>query len=689
MLSKLPPPLSAQKIDHTHTLHGHSRQDPYHWLRNPVHPKPVKDKNILEYLNNENAYTDAAFSQWEGDIETIFKELKGRIKQDDSSEPYQDGDYWYYTRFDSGAQYPIYCRKKGHLDAAEEIILDIPHLAKGHDYYQVSTICFSNNHRYVAYAVDTNGSERFTLYFKDLMNPNATFPQIENIMGEVIWSANDDFVFYTPIEETWRTEKVYRHPLGGDSKNDTLVFHEQDRTFQLNLSQTQDRSHVLILSQGHEENEINLISTTNPLAEPFCFKPRKRRVEYDLEHWGNHWVSVIHDDQHLNGRLVLTSDTDSTDSQEVLPHNERFYHTQLLAFSKHLVITGREDGLPVIYIMDPHGGMKKIPFKEAAYDVSIRANAMYDTSTLRVAYSSLATPASVIDIDLNTFEFDVKKTQEIPSGFNPTDYVVERHMATSHDGTHVPISLIYKKGIHMPAPLVLYGYGSYGYSMPVSFRESRFSLIDRGVIYAISHVRGGSEMGKKWYEDGKYLKKKNTFLDFISTAHHLINQGLTAKGKIGIWGGSAGGMLIGATINMAPELFGAAIADVPFVDVMTTMLDTTLPLTEPELKEWGNPNDPEYYHYMLSYSPYDNVTDQAYPHMFVNAGLTDPRVTYWEPAKWVAKLRDVKTRTQDEHMLFLKTEMGKGHFGASGRFDSLKEIAQMQVFILKALGVNL
>jgi oligopeptidase B len=567
--------------------------------------------------------------------------------------------------------------------------LDIPHLAEGHEYYQVSTIRFSNNHRFIAYAVDTNGSERFTLHFKDLMNPQATFPQIENVMADVVWSANDDYVFYTPIEETWRTEKVYRHSFGGDPLKDTLVFHEKDRTFQLSLCETQDRSHVLIVSHGHEENEINLIPTTDPLAAPFCFKPRQPRVEYSLERWKGQWVAVIHDDHHFNGRLMVVSDSDLTDMREVLPHNKRFYHTELLAFSNHLIIKGREDGLPAIYMMNPHREMSKIPFKEAAYDVTISTNALYDTSTLRVAYSSLATPASVIDIDLDTFEFDVKKVQEIPSGFTPSEYAVERHMATSHDGTHVPISLVYKKDTVMPAPLVLYGYGSYGFSMPVSFHEGRFSLIDRGVIYAIAHVRGGSEMGKKWYEDGKYLKKKNTFLDFISAARYLIDQGLTTRGKIVIWGGSAGGMLIGSVINMAPELFGAAIADVPFVDVMTTMLDTTLPLTEPELKEWGNPHDPEYYEYMLSYSPYDNVTDQAYPHLFVNAGLNDPRVTYWEPAKWVAKLRDVKMRTQDGNMLFLKTEMGKGHSGSSGRFDYLKELAQMQVFMLKALGVNL
>ncbi|OJV45189.1 MAG: hypothetical protein BGO28_00085 [Alphaproteobacteria bacterium 43-37] len=689
MTFRLPPPPLAQKIDHTHMLHGKSRQDPYHWLRNQTYPKPVEDKAILDYLNQENSYTQAAFDGWEKDIETIFEEQKGRIKQDDSSPPYQDGEYWYYRRFEAGAQYPLICRKRGSLNAPEEVILDIPQLASGHEYFKVSTVSVSNNHRYVAYAIDINGSERFTLYFKDLTNPKATFSHIDNVMGNAIWSANDDYVFYAPIEETWRTEKVYRHALGGDPKKDVLVFHEKDRTFQLNIAETQDRSHVLIVSHGHEENEINLIPTTDPIAQPVCFRPRQNRVEYNLEHWGNNWAMVIHDDQHLNGRLVFINDKDTTRlEEEVLPHNENFYITGLLAFSKHLIIEGREAGLPVIYVMDPNRDIKKVPFKEAAYDVSLATNATYDTAILRVAYSSLATPTSVIDINLNTFVFDVKKVQEIPSGFNPSDYVVERHMAKSHDGVEVPISLVYKKGIKMPAPLLLYGYGSYGFSMPVSFKESRFSLIDRGVIYAIAHIRGGSEMSKKWYEDGKYLKKKNTFLDFISAAQYLIAEELTTKGKIGIWGGSAGGMLIGASINMAPDLFGAAIADVPFVDVMTTMLDTSLPLTEPELKEWGNPNDPKYYDYMLSYSPYDNVTDQTYPHLFVNAGLNDPRVTYWEPAKWVAKLRDVKTRTQDGHMLFLKTEMGMGHSGASGRFDYLKEIAQMQVFILKALGVD-
>jgi oligopeptidase B len=684
----LPNPPLAEQIPYAHKAHGHERSDPYAWLRNATYPEPVTDPKILAYIEAENAYTAVYEKTLEPLTQTIFEELKGRMKENDASVPYQDGAYWYYSRFEAGSQYPLYCRKKGTLDAPEEIILDVPALAQGHDYYKVGALSLNPDHRLLAYSVDTNGSERFTLFIKDLTDASATFETIPHIMGGAVWDKTGQHIFYTHVDENWRYNKVFRHVLGQSADQDTLIYEESDIGYFVSVSETQDGNYILINSHGHEENEIYAINSAHPLDTPQRLRRRQNRVEYDVEHWQGTWVTVINDTG-PNGRLIQIPIGHFDQATELLTHSAERYLMGVVAFKDRLVLTGREAGLPAIFTYTPAAGISKLTFEDAAYEVALGTNAQYDTQTLRLGYSAMGKPLRVMDYDFASGTYAVKKIQEIPSGFDPDLYVTERLLATARDGVQVPISLIYRKGLREkgPAPLLLYGYGSYGYSMPASFSSSRFSLIDRGVIYAIAHIRGGSEMGKEWYENGKFLNKKNTFNDFVDAAKHLIQTGHTQAGKIAIWGGSAGGLLMGASLNQAPELYASVIAEVPFVDTLTTMLDTSLPLTVPEYKEWGNPQEKIYYDDILSYSPYDNVVARHYPAIFAHAGLNDPRVTYWEAAKWVAKLRAAKAEAGCEALLLLKTDMDKGHGAASGRYDSLRELAEKQAFVLDCFGM--
>ncbi len=686
--SVFPQPPMADAVTFSHETHGHKRSDPYAWLRNPGYPEPVDDPKIMAYLEAENAYTKAYEDTLVPLTQTIFEELKGRMKENDASAPYQDGPYWYYSKFEEGSQYPIYCRKKGTLAAPEEIILNVPTLAQGHDYFKVGDLSISSDHRLLAYSVDTNGSERFTLFIHDLSNPQAIFETIPNVFGSVVWDHSSQYIFYTYVDDSWRYNKIYRHVLGQKADQDTLVYEEQDIGYFVSVSQTQDERYILINSHGHEENEIYALPKATPLAPLTLLRKRQPKVEYDVDHWNNGWVGVINDTG-PNGRLIQTSADHFDQDHELVAHSNERYLVGVVAFKDRLVLTGREAGLPAVFTYTDQTGLQKLTFEDAAYEVALGTNAQYEASTLRLGYSAMGKPLRVMDYDFTSQTYDVKKIQEIPSGFDPNLYVTERVFSTSRDGTKVPISLIYRKGArdHGPAPLLLYGYGSYGYSMPASFSSSRLSLLDRGVIYAIAHIRGGSEMGKKWYEDGKFLNKKNTFNDFVDVAHHLIHMGYTQAGKIAIWGGSAGGLLMGAAVNQAPELYASVIAEVPFVDTLTTMLDTSLPLTVPEYKEWGNPQEKEYYEYILSYSPYDNVVACQYPAIFAHGGLNDPRVTYWESAKWVAKLRAAKKQAGCNSLLLLKTDMGKGHGGASGRYDSLQELAEKYTFVLDQFGM--
>ena len=681
------PPRAEQKA-YVHHAHGHERSDPYAWLRNGAYPAPVTDPHILGYIEAENAYTAAYEKKLEPQIEALFKELKGRVKENDASVPYEDGPYWYYTRYETGSQYPLYCRKRGSLEAPEEILLDVAALAKGKDYYKVGTLSLSPDHRLLAYSVDTNGSERFTLFIKDLQDTSVTFETIPNVFGSAVWDQAGKHLFYTHVDESWHYNKVYRHVLGQPATQDVLIYEEPESGYFVSVRKTQDENYILIHSGGHEENEIHAWPAAAPLERPQLLRKREAHVEYEVDHWQGTWVAVLND-VGPNGRLIQAPVGDFAQGTELLAHSPERYLTGVLALKDRLVLTGREKGLPALFLYTPQGGLEPLTFEDAAYEVTLGTNAQYDTPTLRLEYSALGKPLRVMDYDFKGKTYVVKKIQEIPSGFDPDLYVTERLFAPARDGVPVPISLLYRKGLREkgPAPLVLYGYGSYGYSMPANFSASRLSLLDRGIIYAIAHVRGGCEMGKQWYEDGKFLKKKNTFNDFVDVARHLVDTGHTQAGKILIWGGSAGGLLVGASLNQAPELYGGVIADVPFVDTLTTMLDTSLPLTVPEYKEWGNPQERDYYDYMLSYSPYDNIAARSYPPIFAHAGLNDPRVTYWEAAKWVARLRAAKEEAGCNSLLLLKTDMGKGHGAASGRYDSLRELAEKQAFILDCFGL--
>ena len=695
MTSSAPTPPVAKRIETTVTHHGHGRADEYAWLKDPNWQAVMKDPAVLDadiraYLEAENAFTESMLSDVAALKEALFDELKGRIKQDDSSVPAPDGPFAYYRRYETGGQHPVFCRRRRDAEDTEEILFHGDQGAVGHAFFRVGACRHSPDHRTIAYTTDLTGSEYFTLRFRDAASGEDLQDRIDNLQPGVEWANDGRTVFYTVLDENHRPSKVCRHVLGDDPANDATVYEEPDPGFFIGLDKTESGRFVLIESHDHTTSEVQLIDADDPASAPRVVAPRDKDVEYAVAHHGERLLIVTNADGAEDFKVVEAPlDRPGRENwRDLVAHEPGRLIRYLVAFEGHLARLERIGGLPRIVITDVASGEDhEIAFDEEAYDLGVHPGYEFATATLRFTYSSMTTPERVFDYDMTTRERVLRKEQEVPSGHDPAAYVTRRLLAPAADGAEVPISLVHRKDtpIDGTAPLLLYGYGSYGHAIPASFSANRFSLIDRGVVYAIAHIRGGMEKGYRWYTDGKKFAKKNTFADFIAAGEHLVAERYTAAGRIAGHGGSAGGMLMGAVANMRPDLFRAIVAEVPFVDVLNTMCDVDLPLTPPEWPEWGNPvEDKQAYDYILSYSPYDNVGAQDYPHIMVTAGLTDPRVTYWEPAKWVARLRTLKT---DDNPLLLRTNMEAGHAGAAGRFDRLEEVALVYAFVLKAFGV--
>ncbi len=677
----LPSPPKAAIRPHVMTMHGHTRIDNYYWLNERENPE------VLAYLEAENQYADACLKHTEPLQEQLFKEITSRIKQDDNSVPIKIRDYYHYTRFEEGKEYPIYCRKKHSLEAEEEVILDGNVLAEGHAFFEIGEVSLSEDDRLLAYSVDTVSRRIHTVYVKDLQTGELVGEPIENTSGNVVWASDNKTLFYGVKDETLRPCKIMRHRLGTNPSDDVMVFEETDETFVTYISKTKSRKYLIINSESTLSSECRILESDRSENSFRVFQERQPDMLYGIDHYGEHFYIQTNADGARNYKIMRTliNQTGKANWEEVVAHREKVMIEGFTIFSKFFVIEEREDGLVKIRVKSWDGQTDYyIDFGEPTYTAGVGANPDFDAVTLRFAYTSMTTPSSVFEWDMERRTKTLLKQQEIVGGYNPNDYVTERLMAPSHDGVMVPISIVYKKGLDKNGqnPLVLYGYGSYGSSMDAYFSLARLSLLDRGFVWAIAHIRGGEEMGRQWYEDGKMLNKKNTFLDFIACAEHLINIGYTSSQKMFAMGGSAGGLLVGAVVNMRPDLWKGVIAQVPFVDVVTTMLDESIPLTTGEYDEWGNPNEKQYYDYILSYSPYDNVEAKDYPAMLITTGLHDSQVQYWEPAKWAAKLRALKT---DKNPLYLKTEMDYGHGGASGRFEGYKEVVLEYAFMLDVL----
>jgi oligopeptidase B len=675
----------APKKPYIHSLHQDDRVDDYFWLRDDQR----SNSNVIDYLEAENNYTEVMMKHTETLQESLYQEMLGRIQETDLSVPARRDNYFYYSRTVEEKAYPIYCRQQGDLEALEEILLDVNILATGHEYFALGVFSVSPNHQLLAYSIDTTGAEIYTMYFLDL-NTRQTYPgTIPETYYSLVWANDNQTVFYTKVDAANRPYQIYRHIVGSDVAQDELVYHELDEAYFLSLDRTLSNAYIMISIRSMVTSEVSFLSADRP-TDPFqIIQPRSIGVEYRVTHHGDDFY-ITTNEEAINFKLMKTpvGKPERENWQTVIPHREDIYLLDTEAFIDHLVIDEMVAGIPQLRVHKFSTGAEHyISFPEPVYGLGAARNLEFNTNIFRFVYTSLVTPAAVFDYNLDTQARELKKETPVLGGYDRTQYISERIYADAPDGSAIPISLVYKKGVEQNGnnPLLLTGYGSYGAHYPVNFSATRLSLLDRGVIYAIAHIRGGSEMGRKWYEDGKLLHKKNTFTDFIACAEFLIGQNWTAPERLAITGGSAGGLLMGAVLNMRPDLFHAAIANVPFVDVLTTILDPDLPLTITEWEEWGNPQDKTYYDYMKSYSPYDNVVAQAYPHILIKSGLNDPRVAYWEPTKWTAKLRAVKT---DDHLLLLKTNMGAGHGGASGRYDQLQETAFDYAFLLDRIGVT-
>ncbi len=687
---QIDPPV-AKKIEKTLQIHDDTRIDPYFWMRlsdaqKEAETPDAQTQDVLDYLNAENAYLKRVMKPTEGLQETLYEEIVGRIKQDDASVPVSINGYTYYTRFEQGEDYPYYCRKQNIENAEEEIMLNGPEMGKDQSYFAVGGRSVSENNRYLAYGVDLVSRREYTLYFKDLTTGELLEDKIENTTGSVTWANDNQTVFYVKKDpQTLRANQIYKHRLGTESSEDALVYEETDETFSCWISKTKSRDYLMIGSSQTLSTEFRFLDANTPDGTWKVVQSRERELEYFVDHFGDDFYIVTNWDA-KNFRLMKTpvNRSEKTHWKEIIPHRSNVLLEDIEIFKDHLVVTEREDGLTRLRVIQwADNSEHYISFNDPTYAAWISANPEFNTSVLRYGYSSLTTPTAIYDYELNSRERTLKKQDEVLGGtFDSANYVSERIMAPSRDGeTQVPISIVYHKDYQKNGdePLLLYGYGSYGNTIDPWFSSSRLSLLDRGFAFAIAHIRGGQEMGRSWYEDGKMLNKKNTFYDFIDSGQHLVNMGYTNSEHLYAQGGSAGGLLIGAVINMAPELWHGAIAAVPFVDVVSTMLDETIPLTTFEFDEWGNPKEKEYYDYIKSYSPYDNVAAQDYPHLLITTGYWDSQVQYWEPAKWIAKLRDTKT---DNNMLIMDCNMEVGHGGASGRFKRFKEVALSYAFLI-------
>ncbi len=674
------PPV-ANKQPKALTEHGHERMDNYYWLNQR------EDPQVIAYLDAENRYKDEVMAGLQTLQNDLFDEIKGRIKERDESVPQLDNGYWYYHRYEEGQEYPIYCRKKGSLDAPEEVMLDVNELAKSYDYYHAAGMEVSPDNRWLAYAEDTLSRRIYTIRFKNLETGETIEEKIPGTDGEIVWANDNKTLFYGVKDETLRVFKIFKHRMGTDTSGDEEVYHEKDPTYYLGLGKSKSKKFILIASWQTLSQEYRYLDADAPNGEWKIVQPRERNLEYSADHAGGKWY-IRTNLNARNFRLMSAEEgkTMKDNWKEVIPHREDVFLEYAALFKNYMVMAERINGLRKIRIKSWDGKDDHyIDFGEEAYVAGPSNNPEWDTDVVRLSYQSLTTPPTVYDYTMPTRARKTMKEQEVLGGFDKNNYASERIFAEARDGVKVPISIVYRKGFKKDGsqPLLLYAYGSYGYSIDPSFNAARLSLLDRGFAFAIAHIRGGQEMGRHWYEDGKLLKKTNTFTDFVDCADHLISKKYTDKEHLFAMGGSAGGLLMGAVVNMRPELFKGIVAAVPFVDVVTTMLDESIPLTTFEWDEWGDPRKKEYYDYMLSYSPYDNVEAKDYPAMLITTGLHDSQVQYWEPAKWVAKLREMKT---DKNPLLLHTNMDAGHGGQSGRFRTYRETAMEYAFMLDLAG---
>ncbi|AKD02045.1 oligopeptidase B [Pontibacter korlensis] len=675
------PPI-AKKVPKELTTHGHTRIDNYYWLNERENPE------VIAYLNAENAYTKQMLADTEELQEQLYGEMVGRIKQTDESVPYKDNGYWYFVRYEEGKEYPIFARKKSTMEAQEQVMLNANKRAEGKSYYNAAGLSVSPDNQLLAFGEDTVSRRKYTIRFKNLQTGELLADAIPNTTGGAVWANDNKTVYYSVKDPALRSFKIFKHTLGTPASQDKEIYHEADETFSTYVFKTKSDKYIMIGSHSTMAQEYRYLEANNPNGAFKVIQPRERGLEYSVDHFGDNFYIVTNKDGATNFKLMQTpvNKTGKENWKELIPHREDVLLEGIEIFKDYLTLQERKNGLTQIRIKGWKDAKNDyyINFDEEAYTAYIGNNPDFDSKELRFGYTSLTTPYSTYDYNMQTKERELLKRDEVVGNFDPKNYEAKRIYATADDGTKLPVSLVYRKGLTLNGnnPTLLYAYGSYGNSMNPSFSSVRLSLLDRGFVYAIAHIRGGQEMGRQWYEYGKMLKKKNTFTDFIDASEYLIEQKYTNPDKLFAMGGSAGGLLMGAVVNMRPELYKGVIAAVPFVDVVTTMLDTSIPLTTSEFDEWGNPAEKQYYDYMLSYSPYDNVEAKEYPNMLVTTGLHDSQVQYWEPAKWVAKLREMKT---DDNMLLLHTNMEAGHGGASGRFQRYKETALQYAFLLNLL----
>ncbi|PJJ08495.1 oligopeptidase B [Flavobacterium sp. 1] len=659
---------------------GEVRIDNYFWLNDRENPE------VIDYLNQENAYYQEKTAHTKDFQTALFEEMKSRIKEDDQSVPYLFNGYYYITRYEKGQDYPIYSRKKESLSAKEEILFNCNEMAKDKPYFQLGALSISPDNKLALFSYDIIGRRIYTIQIKNLETNEILEDKIENVTGSAVWANDNKTIFYSDQDDvTLRSDKIFKHKLGIKQKDDVLIYFEKDETFNVEIAKSKSRKYLAIESGSTLTTEYQILDADNPDGEFKIFQKRVRGLEYSINHYGDSFYIMTNKDKAANFKLMKTpvNKTSKTNWVEVIAHRADVLLEDIEIFKDFLVVEERENGLNKIRIMPWNGeGEYYLPFESETYTAYATSNVDFDTDILRYGYQSMTTPSSIIDFNMRTKAKEIKKEQEVLGGkFDKNNYTEERVWATAKEGVKIPISMVYKKGLKKDGtnPLLQYAYGSYGHSMDATFSSTRLTLLDRGFIFAIAHIRGGEDLGRQWYEDGKLLKKKNTFTDFIDCSKFLIAEKYTSSEHLYAEGGSAGGLLMGVVVNTAPELYNGVIAQVAFVDVITTMLDDSIPLTTGEYDEWGNPNVKKYYDYMLSYSPYDNVVSQKYPNMYVSTGLHDSQVQYWEPAKWVAKLRALKT---DDNLLFLDTNMDAGHGGASGRFEAIKELAKEYSFLL-------
>lgn len=675
----IPAPQATQKPKEL-TIHGDTRMDPYYWLNDRDNPE------VIAYLNEENEYLDTVMAHTKPFQEKLYNEMIGRIQQTDMSVPYKDNGYYYITRYEEGQEYPIYSRRKGTMNDPEEIMLDVNALAKGFDFYAIGGRSVSPDNRYLVYGEDTLSRRIYTLRVKDLTTGKMLSDVIPNTAGGAAWASDNKTFFYVTKDETLRNNKIWKHVLGTPVQQDKLIYEEADPTYTTFIYKTKSKKYLVIGSYSTLSQEYRILQADQPDGAFKIFQPRKRGLEYGIDHYQDFWYVRTNKDA-LNFRLMKTPESATSEDhwEELIPHRKDVLLEGMEVFQSFLVLSERKAGLTQIRIIPNQGEEHYLKFDEEAYVAGVSVNPEFETDLLRFNYQSMTTPNTTYDYNMRSREKTLLKQQEVLGGFNPADYKSERIMVKARDGVQVPVSIVYHKNtpVDGTSPCLLYGYGSYGYSMDPGFSLTRLSLLNRGFVYAIAHIRGGEEMGRQWYEDGKLLKKKNTFTDFIDAGKHLVENKYADPKRLFAMGGSAGGLLMGAVMNMQPDMWAGIVAAVPFVDVVTTMLDESIPLTTGEFDEWGNPKDKEYYEYIKSYSPYDNVRATAYPPLLVTTGLHDSQVQYWEPAKWVARLREMKT---DDNPLLLHTNMDAGHGGASGRFKQFKETAMQYAFLIDLSG---